>query len=352
MIIDAHTHFTTAPLQLQAYRGRQITDLGKPMRAKLQISDEAIGALDAGTVQAHAGVAESIVCSFRRRHRRHGPSLRFAAREPLLDRGVQRSDRPRGQDSGRTRFRRSANCRSPRASSPKEWVDELERCVKDLGFVSCNVNPDVAGGKEPLTPSMGSEWWYPLWEKMVELDVPCTMHASASLNPAMHLTNSYYIAHHNSAAVEILKSRVFKDFPKLKIIIPHGGGAIPYQWNRQRGMHVREGLEPFEEVARQVYWDMAIYDKESMELLIKRVGVDNVLFATEMFGAVNAIDPKTGTKLRRPRADLQVHRLAERGGSLQDHRGQRAQTLFAAVRREESNRAEDDQYSAGDALTR
>ena len=58
-------------------------------------------------------------------------------------------------------------------------------------------------------------------------------------------------------------------------------------------MHVRDGLEPFEEVARKVYWDMAIYDKESMELLIKRVGVDNVLFATEMFGAVNAIDPKT-----------------------------------------------------------
>ena len=152
----------------------------------------------------------------------------------------------------------------------------------------------VAGGREPLTPSMGSEWWYPLWEKLVKLDVPCTVHASASLNPAMHLTNAYYIAHHNSAAVEILKSRVFKDFPKLKIIIPHGGGAIPYQWNRQRGMHVKEGLEPFEEAARRVYWDMAIYDKESMELLIQRVGADRVLFATEMFGAVNAIDPKTG----------------------------------------------------------
>jgi 4-oxalmesaconate hydratase len=59
-------------------------------------------------------------------------------------------------------------------------------------------------------------------------------------------------------------------------------------------MHVREGYEPFEEAVRRVYWDMAIYDKEAMELLIKRVGVDNVLFATEMFGAVNAIDPKTG----------------------------------------------------------
>src|SRR2546422_4566151 len=40
MIIDAHTHYTTAPLELQAYRGRQITDFSKPARAKLQISDE------------------------------------------------------------------------------------------------------------------------------------------------------------------------------------------------------------------------------------------------------------------------------------------------------------------------
>jgi 4-oxalmesaconate hydratase len=187
-------------------------------------------------------------------------------------------------------------CQLPQSPgvSPKHWVEELERCVKEQEFVACNINPDLAGGREPLTPSLGDEWWYPLWEKMVELDIPGTIHASASLNPAMHLTNSYYIAQHNAAAVELLKSRVFKDFPKLKIIIPHGGGAVPFQWNRHRGMHVKEGYEPFEEAARKVYWDMAIYDREGMELLIKRIGVDNVLFATEMFGAVNAIDPKTG----------------------------------------------------------
>jgi 4-oxalmesaconate hydratase len=187
-------------------------------------------------------------------------------------------------------------CQLPQSPgvSPKHWVEELERCVTEQGFVACNINPDVAGGREPFTPSLGDEWWYPLWEKMVALDIPGTIHASASLNPAMHLTSSYYIAQHHSGAVELLSSRVLQDFPTLKIIIPHGGGAIPYQWNRHRGMHVREGLEAFEAAARRVYWDMAIYDKEGMEMLIKRVGVDNVLFATEMFGAVNATDPQTG----------------------------------------------------------
>ncbi|MBI3328038.1 MAG: hypothetical protein HYZ81_15225 [Nitrospinae bacterium] len=40
MIIDAHAHYTTAPPELQAYRGRQIINLAKPVRAHLQISDE------------------------------------------------------------------------------------------------------------------------------------------------------------------------------------------------------------------------------------------------------------------------------------------------------------------------
>ncbi|HXG53125.1 MAG TPA: amidohydrolase family protein [candidate division Zixibacteria bacterium] len=292
MIIDAHTHYTTAPLQLQAYRGRQITDLARPRRARLQISDEELERSMRGQFQRmkECGIDRLLFSP-------QASAMGHHFGSPLVSRyWTEACNDLIARVARLWPDRISPVCQLPQSPgvSPKEWVDELERCVKELGFVGCNVNPDVGGGREPLTPSLGSEWWYPLWEKMVELDVPCTIHASASLNPAMHLTNAYYIAQHNAAAVEILKSRVLNDFPKLKIVIPHGGGAIPYQWNRQRGLHVREGLEPFEEVARKVYWDMAVYDKESMELLIKRVGVDNVLFATEMFGAVNAIDPKTG----------------------------------------------------------
>ncbi len=259
MIIDAHAHYTTAPLELQAYRGRQIVDLAKPIRAKLQISDEALQRSMQGQFKrmADSGIDRLLFSpqASAMGHHFGSPSVSRYWTEACNDL-IARVARLWPDKI-------SPVCQLPQSPgvSPREWVDELERCVKELGFVSCNVNPDVAGGREPLTPSLASEWWYPLWEKMVDLDVPCTIHASASLNPAMH---------------------------------PHGGGAIPYQWNRHRGMHVKEGLEPFEEAVRRVYWDMAIYDKESMELLIKRVGIDNVLFATEMFGAVNAIDPKTG----------------------------------------------------------
>ena len=292
MIIDAHTHYTTAPLELQAYRGRQITDLAKPVRAKLQISDEE---LDRSMQNQFKRMKESGIDRLLFSPQASAMGHHFGS--PLVSRyWTEACNDLIARVAKRWPDKISPVCQLPQSPgvSPEEWVDELDRCVKDLGFVGCNVNPDMAGGREPITPSMASDWWYPLWEKLVELDVPCTIHASASLNPAMHLTNSYYIGQHTSAAVEILRSRVFADFPKLKVIIPHGGGAIPYQWNRHRGMHVKEGLEPFEDAARRVYWDMAIYDRESMELLIKRVGIDHVLFATEMFGAVNAVDPQTG----------------------------------------------------------
>jgi 4-oxalmesaconate hydratase len=42
MIIDAHTHYTSAPLELLAYRARQIIEQGNPLRAKLQIGDETL----------------------------------------------------------------------------------------------------------------------------------------------------------------------------------------------------------------------------------------------------------------------------------------------------------------------
>jgi 4-oxalmesaconate hydratase len=51
---------------------------------------------------------------------------------------------------------------------------------------------------------------------------------------------------------------------------------------------------PFEEWVKRLYFDTVVYDFEGVEHLIKRMGVDNVLFASEMIGAVQKIDPNTG----------------------------------------------------------
>jgi len=292
MIIDVHAHYTQAPAELDAYRGRQLGNLNRPTKGKITISDEQI--------------VKSLQKNFQQMSDKGLDRLVFSPRASGM-----------GHDFGSelvSRYWTETNndlinrvckmfpdklvpcCQLPQSPgvNPKQCIPELERCIKELGFVACNINPDVSGGVAPLTPSLGDEWWYPLWEKMVELDVPGMIHASSTLNPALHVLGSHYTNQHHAAVVELCASRVYDDFPELKLIIPHGGGAIPYQFNRHRALHYRENLRPFEEVVKHVYFDMAIYDKDSMEMLIKKVGADNVVFSTEMLGTAKAVDPKTG----------------------------------------------------------
>lgn len=120
-------------------------------------------------------------------------------------------------------------------------VRELRRTVDELGFVGCNVNPDPSGGfwsGPPLTDRS----WYPLWEAMVELDVPGMIHVSASCNPNFHTTGGHYLAGDTTAFMQLVRSTLFADFPELCFILPHGGGAVSYHWGRYRGFALDAGF--------------------------------------------------------------------------------------------------------------
>jgi 4-oxalmesaconate hydratase len=292
VIIDIHAHYTSAPPQLDAFRGRQVSELNRPRPGNLKISDEEIErSLQGHFRQMRERGIDKLIFTPRASGMGHELGSELVSRywsevnNNLIDRVCKMF--PDSLIPG---------CQLPQSPgvSPKNCIPELERCIKELGFVVCNINPDVSGGGQPFTPSLGSEWWYPLWEKMVELDVPGMIHASATQHPAQHLNGSHYTNQDNAAVVEVCNSRVFEDFPTLRLIIPHGGGAVPYQFNRHRALHVLEGRPPFEEVVKHLYFDTAVYDKDAMEMLIRKMGVDNVLFATEMFGTAKATDPKTG----------------------------------------------------------
>jgi 4-oxalmesaconate hydratase len=187
-------------------------------------------------------------------------------------------------------------CQLPQSPGvdPKNCIAELERCVNELGFVGCNLNPDPSGGywKEP---SLADKWWYPLYEKMCELDVPAMVHVSASCNPAVHHTGAHYIAGDTIAFMQFITADLFKDFPNLRFIIPHGGGAVPFHWGRYRGLaqNLKKPLLD-EHVMKNVYFDTCVYHQPGIDLLTKVIPTKNILFASEMVGAVRGIDPTTG----------------------------------------------------------
>ena len=128
-------------------------------------------------------------------------------------------------------------CQLPQSPGvpPDNCIAELERCVKEFGFVGCNLNPDPSGGYW-TAPPLTDRWWYKLYEKMVELDVPAMVHVSASCNPCFHGTGAHYINADTTAFMQLIMGDLFKDFPTLKLIIPHGGGAVPFHWGRYRGL--------------------------------------------------------------------------------------------------------------------
>jgi len=180
-------------------------------------------------------------------------------------------------------------------SSPANVVAELGRCINELGFVGCILNPDPGEG-EGYTPPLGDEYWYPLYEKMSELDVPGLIHSAGCRNPRESYSG-HFITEESIAILSLVESRVFDDFPSLRLIVSHGGGSIPYQIGRWRAQRITRKARPFDESLRQLWFDTVLYSPESLELLFRIVGTDRCLFGTETPGIGSAIDPETGRAL-------------------------------------------------------
>ncbi|MCL6639191.1 MAG: HD domain-containing protein [Firmicutes bacterium] len=136
---------------------------------------------------------------------------------------------------------------------------------------------------------------YSIYEKMVELDVPAMIHVSTSCNACFHTTGAHYINADTTAFMQLIQGDLFKDFPTLRFIIPHGGGAAPYHWGRYRGLAQELKKPPLaEHLLGNVFFDTCVYHQPGIDLLTRVVPVDNILFASEMIGAVRGIDPQTG----------------------------------------------------------
>jgi len=181
--------------------------------------------------------------------------------------------------------------------NPRNCISELERCVEELGFIGCKINCDPGEGTGD-SPPLGNEWWYPLYEKLEELNVPAMLHGGGHYY-AREPELGYFPAEVTVGAWSLLENpRVFVDFPSLKVIVGHGGGYLPYQLGRARrylSCHRSQNttVEDFERSLSRLYFDTVLYNCESVEMLLKVVSVDNVLFGTDRPANGDSMDPRT-----------------------------------------------------------
>ena len=296
MIIDCHGHYTTAPAELQTFRQGQIAALENPSLpdppnptmsddeiraslegAQLKLSRErgidlTIFSPRASAMAHHIGTEKTSIAWA---HACNDLIARVCGLYPENFVGVCQLPQSPGADL-------------------KASIRELERCVNELGFIGLNLNPDPSGGMWNSSP-LTDKFWYPIYEKMVELDVPAMVHVSSSCNPNFHATGAHYINADTTAFMQFIQADLFRDFPTLRFVIPHGGGAVPYHWGRYRGLAQdmkRPVLE--ESVLKNVFFDTCVYHLPGIELLLEVIPTENILFGSEMVGAVRGIDPRTG----------------------------------------------------------
>jgi 4-oxalmesaconate hydratase len=295
VIIDCHGHYTTAPAAHTSWREAQTAafDAGEPAPDHPAIPDDAIRESIEGSqlpLMTERGIDLTI----------------FSPRASAMG-------HHRGDEAVSTAWTRASNDLVARVVDlfPQHFagvgqlpqspgvpighsVAELRRCVSDLGFVGCNLNPDPSGGHWTAAP-LTDRSWYPLYEAMIELDVPAMVHVSAVTNANFHATGSHYLNADTTAFMQFVQADLFRDLPGLRFVIPHGGGAVPYHWGRFRGLADMLGRPPVEEaVMGNVFFDTCVYHQPGIDLLFEVIEPDNILFGSEMVGAVRGVDPRTG----------------------------------------------------------
>ena len=280
MIIDSHAHVVMTD-ELYRYMGELVASRANPAGPFAGVGEKALQEVSKRLLSLMDGVGTDMqFLSPRPYMMMH--SIRPARVTQLWTLAVNDAIHAQCQLHP-SRFRGVAGLPQYRNDSPANCLAELERCVNELGFVGCLLNPDPTEGEEAPPPGLGDRFWYPLYEKLCELDVPALVHSASCCNPRESYTLKF-INEESIAIISLLESKVLEDFPKLKIVISHGGGAIPYQMGRFRAWAVRRGGESFDAKLGRLYFDTCNYSPEALEFQLRVLGVDNCLFGTERPG--------------------------------------------------------------------
>jgi predicted TIM-barrel fold metal-dependent hydrolase len=298
VIIDIHGH-VSAPPELYVYKANLLSHRGAHGRGAVQYSDDELRAAYTSPHpsfgnESHlnhldgAGVDVQLISPrpYQMMHSEQGKLVRWFTEETnnVIHRSAQLFP---------GRFLGIAGLPQSPEFTPADWTGELRRTVTELGFVGALLNPDPYEGTQ-TPPALGDRYWYPLYEALCELDVPAVIHASGCRPPAREPYSLHFIQEETIAVWSLVSSDVFKDFPDLKIVVSHGGGAIPYQVGRFLPSGVRPGGTPYLDKLRKLWFDTCLYTQDAIELLIRTVGVDRCLFGTEKPGTGSHINPANG----------------------------------------------------------
>jgi aminocarboxymuconate-semialdehyde decarboxylase len=165
---------------------------------------------------------------------------------------------------------------------------ELEHAVTQLGAVGAVAATNVEGvnlGELPLDE---------YWAAAVELGVPVFLHPTQP-NPTPRTrrfalnTTVQYTVDTTLTIGSLISSGVLDRFPRLILIVCHGGGVLPYLIGRFDCMHERSdragtgivATSPPSAYLRRLYYDTLLHDAQALRYLASRVQVDRLVIGSD-----------------------------------------------------------------------
>jgi aminocarboxymuconate-semialdehyde decarboxylase len=181
---------------------------------------------------------------------------------------------------------------------PDAACRETERAMMELGLHGVEIGT-VAGGRELDEPALE-----PFWAMCAQHDAIVFIHPESApgfdrLRFMQMVISTAYPSETGIAAARLLMTGIFTRYPRLRIVLAHGGGTLPWLlprldrlWDIDEKIRALLPVKP-SEGARAFYGDTLTFDADNLALVAKRIGSDHLMVGSDYPVAVMEIPPAT-----------------------------------------------------------
>jgi 2,3-dihydroxybenzoate decarboxylase len=170
----------------------------------------------------------------------------------------------------------------------KAAADELERSVRELGFVGAMINGHT-GGQYLDHPSL-----QPFWERAEDLGVPIYLHPADPVTPSPALEGHKGLRRATwewgfetgSHALRLVFGGVFERHPKAQLVLGHLGETLPYLlWrfdSRAKLYGIKLAKPPSQYIRENIFVTVSgMFSREPLDCAVAALGADRVMFSAD-----------------------------------------------------------------------